>query len=279
MINDEPSFRLDFVGIGAARCGTTWLTQCLRTHPQICVSSQKEIRYFNAINHLRNIPNKNHTKPFSWYVDHFQHWQTGQIRGEFSPPYLCDPVAPALIRRRFPDVKILVSLRNPIDRAYSGHLMRMFHGAESRSFDEAIEQHSGSIENGFYARQLGRYLDLFKRDQLLIMLYEDLVANPAEGLKTIFAFLDVDPRVTVPADTIQERVNATRLRQPGEKKSRGLLAEIMKAIRPPAPPAPVPDKLQYPPLNSQVREKLLAIYRDDIRALETMLDRDLSHWR
>lgn len=155
----------------------------------------------------------------------------------------------------------------------------MFHGAESRSFDEAIEQHSGSIENGFYARQLGRYLDLFKRDQLLIMLYEDLVANPAEGLKTIFAFLDIDPRVTVPADTIQERVNATRLRQPGEKKSRGLLAKIRKAIRSPAPPAPVPDKLQYPPLNSQVREKLLAIYRDDIRALETMLDRDLSHWR
>ena len=212
MISDEPSFRLDFVGIGAARCGTTWLTQCLRTHPQICVSSQKEIRYFNAINHLRNIPNKKHAKPFSWYVDHFQHCQTGQIRGEFSPPYLCDPVAPALIRRRFPDVKILVSLRNPIDRAYSGHLMRMFHGAESRSFDEAIEQHSDSIENGFYARQLGRYFDLFKRDQLLIMLYEDLVADPAEGLKTIFAFLDIDPRVTVPADTIQERVNATRLR-------------------------------------------------------------------
>ncbi len=92
----EKGFKIDFIGIGAAKSGTTWLFHCLGQHPQICLSEPKEINYFNQRGSFRNF-NKNHTKPFSWYINHFRHCQANKIKGEFSPIYLYDEIAPSRI--------------------------------------------------------------------------------------------------------------------------------------------------------------------------------------
>ena len=287
----EKPFKLDFVGIGAARCGTTWITRCLSAHPQICMSSVKEIRYFNARHHLRNIPNENHAKPFSWYVSHFEHCLPEQVKGEFSPPYIFDEVAPLLIKKHFPDVKLLVSLRNPIDRAYSGHLMRIFHKVDNRPFEQAVAEGSESIKNGFYAQQLSRYFNLFRRDQILVVFFDQITADPANWLKRVFEFLGVDADISIPEATMRTKVNATKELRQNPKPKRLLeqiarhprLSPIRAAYRMIVPRKRAPQTPEviwkYPPMKPDTREYLFKLYNDDIRRLERMLSCDLSHWR
>lgn len=286
-------FRLDFVGIGAARCGTTWLADCLRAHPQICVSRMKELRYFNARHHLWNVPNENHAKPFSWYVGQFEHCSPAQVKGEFSPAYLSDEAAPVLLKERFPDAKLLVCLRNPIDRAYSGYLMRVFHGVEQRSFEQAVAQRSDSITNGFYAQHLARYFELFERKQILVLFFDEITADPSGGLRHVFAFLGVDPDLPLPDAILTTRVNPAKPPRENKLLNRtslvGRIARhpslwpvrvLYRKIASPKRDAELSDSpWQYPPMKAKTREALFDIYKDDISRLEQMLSRDLSHWR
>ena len=253
------------------------------------MSSKKEIRYFNAGHHLQNIPNENRSKPLSWYVSHFAHCRPEQVKGEFSPPYMWDEAAPLLIKTHFPEVKLLVSLRNPIDRAYSAHLKRTFHKVEDRPFEQAIAELSVAVKYGFYAQQLSRYFDLFRRDQILVVFFEQITADPADGLKRVFEFLGVDPEVSIPAATMRTKVNAMESPRRDQKARRMSLIEQIARLPRLAPlrkidPRKCPEQTSdapwsYPPMKPETREYLANVYLDDIRRLEQMLSCDLSHWR
>ena len=109
---DKKDFKVDFMGIGAQKGGTTWIAKCLSEHPDICMSEPKEILYFNKFSSFSNkCPiNNYHKKTFSWYRKHFLHCKKGQINGEFSAEYFYDKEAPRLIRKYFPDIKLIVLL-------------------------------------------------------------------------------------------------------------------------------------------------------------------------
>ena len=118
--NIDKDFNIDFIGIGTSKAGTTWVSEMLDAHPGICMSEPKEVNYFNEQNNYSiNIKNYNYGKGFNWYKKHFLHWRTGQIIGEFTPKYLADLKAPLRIKNAFPDVKLIVCLRDPVDRAFS----------------------------------------------------------------------------------------------------------------------------------------------------------------
>src|SRR5262245_1610189 len=114
----DSSFNLDFVGIGAAKSGTTWLAQCLGEHPQVCISNPKELNYFCRKKYW-TMGGSYYGKGEAWLRQGFVHWKPGQIRGEISPTYLVDPESPKLLARHFPNVKIIVSFRNPTDALFS----------------------------------------------------------------------------------------------------------------------------------------------------------------
>jgi hypothetical protein len=152
--------------------------------------------------------------------------------------------------------------------------MRRYYGVETRSFEEAVEGRSGSIENSFYAKQLAAYFGLFSRDQIFVAIYEETVADPVTGLRSIFSFLGVDPDVQIPAQTIETRVNVTR-----EAGSRGFLAKLRRKLQHRFPGAAAGDAPRPPPLKPETRQRLLALYREDIARLETLIGRDLSLWR
>src|SRR5687767_9665111 len=117
MSPDNENQKPNFVGVGAQKCATTWLSVCLRRHPEVFMSVPKEIRFFDA--------DENWAKGVDWYLDHFNNSQNYKARGEFSPSYLSHPVSAERIKSVLGTVKILVSLRNPATRFISHykHLM------------------------------------------------------------------------------------------------------------------------------------------------------------
>ena len=171
----EHSLKVDFIGIGAIKCGTTWLFYALGQHPEICLSEPKEIRYFNVEDFMKpyvpgkdELPfiNPDHKKDFAWYAKHFTHCSAGSLKGEFSPQYMRDEEAPSRIHRLFPDVKLLVPLRDPIAKLHSSYWSRTRYTKKykDQSFEDSIESDPRYLRETFYAKHLTRYREYFERE-------------------------------------------------------------------------------------------------------------------
>ena len=286
-------FRLDFIGIGAARSGTSWLSKCLRVHPDICLSEPKEIEYFN-LQHREYGINKNYSRPFAWYMNHFRHCRAGKTKGEFSTIYFSDNRAPALIKKYFPEIKLILCLRNPIDRAYSHYwFLKNVLRTESRKFEKAISEESHYTETGFYSTQLRHYLEFFKRDQFLILLFDDLRNHPAEQIGALFKFLDVKTDIDIDVNLLTRKVNRSRkIRIPSlqtllDVSQRFLIDKRLSVISVLLRNIGISGLIgklnaasfDYPPMKLETRKHLRNLFDDDIKELQIILDRDLSHWR
>ena len=187
-------FKLDFVGIGAPRTGTTWISTMLEEHPEICMADQKEIHFF-SIDKLYNSGSK-------YLSDRFTHCNKLEVLGEWSVDYLYSKEAAKRIYKHNPNIKILVCLRDPIERAYSHFLLQKYSAVISPfySFTDAVsgsDKHS-YIERGRYARYLQHYLSIFPKENVKVIIYEEFTKNPKESIKSIYAFLrtrtDFTPR-------------------------------------------------------------------------------------
>jgi hypothetical protein len=189
--------------IGAQKAGTTSLHRYLSGHPEVGVANAKEVHYFSV--RFNNV--------MDWYRAHFPIQGEASIVLESSHSYLFHPLAPERVHRALPQVKLIALLRNPVDRAYSQHQMNFRKGIEPLSFEEAIEaeperllhnkassdedwrtmSYIAYLKRGFYAEQLQRWLDLFPREQVLILGSEDFFQRPEEGVQRTLAFLGLGP--------------------------------------------------------------------------------------
>jgi hypothetical protein len=154
-------------------------------HPQICMP-RKEVNFFSR--------ERNWSRGFDWYEDIFAECPPTGLRGEFSTSYLTDGNTPARIRQRYPQARVIVSLRHPVDRAYSNYLNDIVAGQVPAAvgFAEALQSHPEYIEGGRYARYLRTYLDLFGREQLLVSLFDDVSHDPGAAIARTYRFLGVD---------------------------------------------------------------------------------------
>ena len=213
--------QIDFIGIGAARSGTSWIANVLREHTQICVSEPKELRYFNRnelpLGRDRGRENPNFDKGLDWYLAHFRHARNGQLIGEYTPAYLFDEAAPIAIKDRFPNAKLIVSLRNPVDRAYSHYWLKadrdilktrlpkqLNQSSETLSFEDMLKLEEEYLEQGkypkdlaffkagLYAEHLKWYFERFSRDHFCIFLLEDFMKDPRAILAEVCRFLGVN---------------------------------------------------------------------------------------
>jgi hypothetical protein len=276
----------DFLGLGAQKAGTSWIYSCLYDHPQVCVPI-KEVHFFSR--------QRNWARGFTWYEEHFARCDPDTLAGEFSTSYLVEPGAAERIHARYPGVRLLACLRQPAERAFSNYLNDLQAGALSprTSFQEALESHPEYLEQGAYASQLRRYLDLFARESMLILLYDDLQRDPLGFMSSIYRFLRVDdafvPRM------LHERVNAARVPRSagadrlGRKvvtgmRRRGLDRLVWLAKRSGLPRLTYrlnsrPTALARHELTPQHRHRLTASLKQEIDGLERLLDRDLGAWR
>ncbi|MDX6510669.1 MAG: hypothetical protein QOE36_173 [Gaiellaceae bacterium] len=204
----------DYVGVGAHRSGTTWWGALIQAHPGVYRAPRalKEKRFFGPF------ANRRFTEAdIARYHRCFPR-PPGAYSGEWTPAYLCEIWTPALLARAAPHARILVSLRDPVERYRSA----VGDGRLGRLLSERDWQRI-AVLTGFYGAQLRALLESFAREQVLVLQYERCVAAPVEELRRTYAFLGLDESFVPPSHA---RVrNAAR----GEKPD--LAPELAEALR------------------------------------------------
>jgi hypothetical protein len=192
-----------FVIAGMQKAGTTALHEYLCSHPQLCMSSPKEIHFFD------NELSVDWTSPdYSFYESHFPGNRKGQICGEATPIYSFWPNSLQRMQAYNPDMKLIIMLRNRCERAYSHWAMEVSRGSEVLSFSEAIRDGRqrynlqdltasanrvvSYVERGFYAPQLSRAQAYFGKKNLLVIENKSLSEHPDVTLQGVCEFLGVD---------------------------------------------------------------------------------------
>ena len=303
--------RPNFLLLGAAKAGTTSLTKYLTQHPQIFVCPRREPNFFvfaNEFNGSSDKPDAAGQKRYNalhnrairnleLYHHQFESITDEKVFGEASPLYLCIPKTAERIHQYESNMKLVVMLRNPIDRAFSHFVYAGANGRESLfDFDAAIQQENINEPNiwigerhyirlGFYYAQLKRYFQIFDRSQIKVCLYEDFAIDPRKVIKEIFHFLEVDNSF-MPDMTVRHNQSL----MPKNKALHNLLMQqniATKAIKTilPAPVINLAKNVRArnlvkakAELSEKARNDLIAIYQEDISQLQTLLEKDFSHW-
>jgi hypothetical protein len=203
----------DFLIIGTQRGGTTSLHAHLGTHPRVSTPSTKELHFVTD----------RYERGLDWYLGQFPAGLApGTLTGEATPYALYHPLAPQRLRDIAPEAKLIVLLRNPVERAYSHYLLEVARGDELLEFSAALDaephrlkgeearlvqdpmyrstahQHYSYAARGDYAPQLDRWFEFFPREQILVLRSEDLYWRSAETYARVAGFLGIEPVIRAP---------------------------------------------------------------------------------
>jgi Sulfotransferase domain len=191
--------------VGAGKAGTSSLSDYLNQHPEIFMSPVKEPHFFSDARPALETPVRDEER----YLRLFEASSTEKLLGEASISYFWDPASPLAIKRVSPAAKILVLLREPLERSYSHYWHALKNGVETRSFLEAVEDELGGrfdpqrepyLERSLYTEPLERYLTVFGKS-VLVLFFEELARDVVRELKTVFDFLGVTAAAAERIDT------------------------------------------------------------------------------
>jgi len=290
-----PVRRPSFICVGAGKAGTTWLWEMLRLHPDVYLPDVKEIHYFNDIAYEgSDVRNPNFRKPVGWYLRFFAAARPDQVCGEISPSYLWSETAPDAIHAFDAHMRILIMLRDPVDRLFSSYLFGQQKGEIGRiSFEEALRSVDYLLARAPCSGSVARYLELFGPERVKVVFHEDLSADPRRLLLEVEEFLGVAPFVP---DEVAERRNVTgesrfptattflmrnriRLKRHGlewlvEAGKRVGVVRVFRWFQ-----AQVRPYEQRPSVAPATEAALREFFCDDVEALERMLDVDLRRWK
>ena len=290
----------NFLIVGAAKSGTTSLYHYLNQHPEVFLPANKEPHHFAPAKWCGHPPLDRAS-----YEKLFEGTANYTVRGEASTGYLYYPDSPDMIHKGIPDCRIVIILREPVARAYSGYCHELREGLETVSFEEALaEERRGTriirggefsfnyIKQSIVCHLIKRYIALFGQDRVHICLYDDLVENPAELMHQLFRFLGVD-------DTFDgnwgyrynpsglPRMQALHNLLDGENIISYRLRQFVASRGPDSRWQSLWHRLRDWNISSrhdmfiegETERFLRQRFEPEIRCLETLLERDLSHWR
>jgi hypothetical protein len=230
----------DFVGVGSQRAGTTWWWRAITGHPRVGFQRglhTKEVHFFDELQEVDELNGASTARYHRWFPR-----PPGTMIGEWTPRYMFDASTPRHIARAAPDARILILLRDPVDRYASG-FARMLVMARNRG--ETLSEPELAADQtvrGLYYEQMRRVLDVFPREQVLILQYERCRAQYETELRRTYDFLGLGLDAGLPRNT-----------QPGEPRER--------------------------PLPEVERERLTEIYVVDVRKLlEIVPEIDVALW-
>ena len=284
----------NFFIVGTPKAGTTSLFRYLDEHPEVFMCPIKEPNYFaydllveqgiyyseKGVGHKKD------------YERLFQDVVSEKAVGEASVSYLFYEKVPARIKAAAPDAKIIVILRNPVERAFSHYLMDLQLGYVTLSFEDIVCRRIGHpklslyyqqfVELGFYFEQVKRYLDIFGEEQVRVFINEDLKEDTSQVLLSVYDLLDITPHF-MPA--VKKQYNVYQ-------KSRNKLVKHLyrvKSVRnlarrllPDSMVDSVRDSLFFgqekPELSASIREHLNKLYRNNVLQTGDLIGKDLSRW-
>ena len=278
----------NFLVLGAAKAGTTWLYYCLKEHPEIFVPSKKELNFFCPPSNYES----NYEKGIEWYKAFFSNYSGEKAVGEVSPSYMFPLEVPERIYAWNPNVRLLFILRNPIERAYSDYCMNLDHGIFSKDVDREMSLDSRIVIQGLYYDQITRFTNFFSKEQIKILIYDDLKTNPKLFLEDVYSFLEVNclfnpnalnryenPKKPLPKfeslykfirlvyQEISKRSSYSK-KAIDELKRKGYFDVFYAVTR----------GEEHPRMSRSTEQILARFYREDVDALSHLIGRDLSFW-
>jgi len=295
------SLEPDYIGIGAMKAATGWIFKCIESHPEVGDSEwSKELHFFTKP--------YNYEKGIEYYYSIFSQHPKGKIKGEFTPAYMASPQVASLIKKHLPNIKLIACLRNPAERAYSHYRYNIQERGRYRiykSIEETVRKDDVIIERGFYYKQLKPYFDLFPKENILIVFFEDIKNNPKDTVHRIYKFLGLKNTDFIPPLINRKRsitgayvikhkfpiLNFLIFWFNSKIKKDGSLRKFInkfkiekmyfksQTISRKEITAKNMKSLSIPPLKQSTRDYLLNIYKDDIQNLEKLLNKDLSFWK
>lgn len=278
---------------GAPRCGTSSLHAWLQEIPGIFMSRIKEPNYFSRSLIGQDNPLLKPIRDEKEYLALFRGAGDARYIGEASPTYLADPDAPALIERTAPGARVIVSLRDPVERLHSLFLMLRNNGAVKDDFMAEIRHGISSGEgldsgriyahSGLYARQVERFRATFGDSRFLVLVFEELMAGIPGTLRRVLDFLGIDHAVDGFAEPAQRQYGEARgpfVRYLFGNRliSRAAESLVPYALRKAVRNAILVRPASKPAMEPAAREFLVRYYRDDVAHLEGLLGRRMP-WR
>jgi hypothetical protein len=279
---------LDAIGIGCRRCASSFLHDCLNKHPDI-VKHPRGLHYFSENYHLGK----------EWYSEKMPKKIEKKLLIESSVSYSYPEYAEVAAKRifeQFPNVKIFVSLRNPIERAFSDYLrsIRNLEIPSDITFEQAIVDYPAFLERGRYKKLLAPYYELYPHERIYIFIFDDLVSDVEQFLRPFYNFLGVAEDV-LPIGEGLSTESSRKLRWPklqaGILNTKKLLDSIAGILYMEKVWGGIKEKFMRPYLairelnthetsiSAATREKLYEYYRDDINWLAGKTDRCLEKWK
>lgn len=282
--------------VGAEKAATTFLVKYLSKHKDIFFPIIKEPQFFSKDilpeyqdeEGLLNLPEdkwyKNTHIAFirdkELYLKLYKDSQNYKYRGDGSVSYLYSKVAAKEIYNYNSEAKIIISLRNPIERAFSAYKMDIAIGRVNKPFEEAIKEIPRYIERGLYFNQVKRYYDIFPPENIHIILFDDLKSDPLKVFNSIFQFLSLGPIYNIEVKKVNESMKPVNSTLNYLLYKTGVKNLIRKYV-----PSNVKEffkKFYYCNNNMKIDEKiynsLIEIFREDIETLSSLINKDLSKW-
>lgn len=278
----EDEFKVEFIGVGSGKCGSTWLYENVVQHPEVFDGNPKEIHYFGDLYEQQD---------FDWYKNLFQGSQ-GKVKGEFSISYMYHPKAAERISKHFPDAKIIAMVRDPVERTYSDyqHFIRKGDVSRNYPFSEYIQDQE-KLKFGYYTDYLKPFYDHFPSENILVLVLEEMQHDLASVYQQIFKFIGVHDTTFLPEGVEAKRNQGMNYRflklenilvrtyrfmaKRGltgfaERLKRSGLAQMVRKMNAKSAPLPEMDEVS--------RQKLNEYFAEEQVRLAQLLGRDTQIW-
>ncbi|MDG1660872.1 MAG: sulfotransferase [Winogradskyella sp.] len=302
---DKEKNSIDFFLVGAARCGTTSLYNYINNSDDVFLPNVKEPNFFSDVDSpntedykLPKLGEKYHAKiikDINVYNALYSDAKNSQLKGDTSPSYVWDINVANKLFEHNPKAKIIMSLRHPVDRAYSHYIMNYYTGVDKKhSFEEALNAKKNQVwgscneylEMGMYYNQVKAYFDVFPKEQIKVMVYENWTENLEEEIKNLYDFLGIKItdsvfNSTTERNRIQPVKNLYLLNFLRQNKIKEKVKSVINQDR--------IDKLKYyffsdskeiEKINPELRRKLSPNFKEDIDKLNALTGIDFHQkWK
>jgi len=280
----------NFFIAGAPKCATTNISYYLSLHPDIFISELNEPYYFCKFDVPDDFERASMIRDFDKYLNLFKKARNYKVVGEATSTYLMCPSASSEIKKAFPDSKIIISIRNPIERAHSSYFSNLFRSNQKISFSKMIHMHNSEVRSkkfnvyniilaGLYTEQVKNFQKYFDSNKIKIIIFEEYIKNIEGTIRSILNFLDIDEKIEL-SEQPKGAYRVPKGTLPRVLMNSKLFRTTATKLVPTITRQKFGDRFMFkqttkPQMSVEDRMSLKNIYEQEVKNLEQLLDKKL----